>query len=172
MEFNSKNKNIKPNIENQENKEESEEEELNLITVSEKKTTIIKQVGPAANENYKKLNPLSAAHYKNPNLPQENNVNRSKTKSPFKYTSREANEKSDLSVGKNLSKSKTNNTKNPNLLPLSFGDNNANMNSDLMSKTPGKYKLYEKIFQRAQQIDNEEKIKHEEVNDFSFFFKK
>jgi len=134
-------------------KEESEEEELKLQTVENTKTPKKAQI----NEAHKKLNPLSSAKYQNNVL----NSNRSKTKSPFRTNSEETTQEKYVSNNK-TPKENNNIAKNQNILQLNF-NNKGGDGADLMKKTPVKNQLYEKIFQRAQELDLEEKLKHEEV---------
>lgn len=136
---------------------ESDEEELNLTTIEQKKPS--EKNNAINNEAHRKLNPLSAAKYKNSAAP--TNENRSKTKSPFKYSNTDT-QAHNISVNKTPQGKNKNNSKNPNLLPISFVE--VNFPADTMLRSPGKNKLYEKIFQRAQQLDIEEKIRHEEVS--------
>lgn len=144
---------VSPEKQNKESDEEEEELKLEPMDTSKippKKNPLTPTLdtNKANNsEGHKKLNPLSAAKYKNA-TPTANN-NRSKTKSPFRASKTELREKS-IPPKENKNK--------PNLIPLNY----TNGAVDIMKKSE-KNQLYEKIFQRAQQLDLEEKIKHEEV---------
>ena len=136
-------------------KEGSDEEELKLQTVENIKTPKKTQI----NENHKKLNPLTSAKYQNNTL----NNNRCKTKSPFRTNYEEMTPEKYVSNNK-TPKENNNIAKNQNILPLNFKNKGGGDGTDLMKKSPGKNQLYEKIFQRAHDLDIEEKLKHEEVN--------
>lgn len=143
---------VSPEKQNQESSEE--EEELKLEPIDTSKITKKSPLTPTLDNNkannsegHKKLNPLSSAKYKN--VTPVTSTNRSKTKSPFRTSKTELREKS-IPPKENKNK--------PNLMPLNY----TNGAVDIMKKSE-KNQLYEKIFQRAQQLDLEEKIKHEEV---------
>ena len=144
---------------NNEDIESQEEEEIKLETIDNNIKTPKKT--PVANNNnneiHKKLNPLNSAKYQNNGT----NSNRSKTKSPFHtmIPDNKPPEKSTSHKHQTQKEITQSSGKNQNVLPLCFN----NSPVDLIKKMPGKNQLYEKIFQRAQQIDNEEKMKHEEV---------
>ena len=144
---------VSPEKQNQQSEEEEEElklEPMDTSKITPKKTPLTPTLDNNkgnTNEGHKKLNPLSSAKYKN--ATPLTSSNRSKTKSPFRASKNELREKSIPP---------TENKNKPNLMPLNY----TNGAVDIMKKSE-KNQLYEKIFQRAQQLDLEEKIRHEEV---------
>ena len=161
-------------LNNGKQEESEEEEELKLEPMENKKTTKKSPLTPnmessktnnVNGEGHKKLNPLNSAKYKNV-TPVANN--RSKTKSPFR-TSKTEFKTYDKSISGSTQKESKNGGNKPNLMPLF-----TNSPNDIMKKSE-KNHLYEKIFQRAQQIDLEEKMKGDELKFelipfFSIFF--
>jgi len=159
--------NLNANLENENQKQDSDdEEELKLQPIENMKTPKKTTFRPNSetpsknstniNEAHKKLNPLNSAKYKN-TTPIALSNNRSKTKSPFR-----SSKIHDISIS-NTTPKEINKNNAKNLMPLYYNNNPG----DIMKKSE-KNQLYEKIFQRAQQVDMEEKMKHEEV----FFIEK